>query len=182
MQDPVSQEKARPAAPRNAVASHAGPRCPALSPATLPASAPISAAGRVMWQEDCASQSLGMELEAAENGVARLSMTITPAMLNGHGTCHGGFLFTLADSAFAFACNSHGERAVAQHCSITYLTPVWGGERILAEAREEARRGRSGLYRVVLRRADGEVVALFEGLARFLGTRLSEEEKPHATP
>lgn len=145
----------------------------AARPAPPPAEA-VSAAARTMWRTDRASQALGMELEAAAGGAARLSLRIREDMLNGHGTCHGGFIFALADSAFAFACNSHGERAVAQHCAITYLAPVGAGARLTAEARECARRGRTGLYEVMVRDATGEVVARFEGLARFLGTPVDE--------
>jgi acyl-CoA thioesterase len=134
----------------------------------------VNGAARAMWSADRASQALGMRLEAAGGGAARIAFTIGEDMLNGHGTCHGGFIFALADSAFAFACNSHGERAVAQHCAITYLAPAHAGSRLVAEARERARRGRTGIYEVVVRDERGEVVALFEGLARFLGTPVDD--------
>ena len=79
------------------------------------------ASARIMWSDDAASQRLGMALDRVAPGQATLSMTITDAMANGHGDAHGGYIFTLADSAFAFACNSYNQKVVAQHCSITYL-------------------------------------------------------------
>ena len=118
-----------------------------------------------MWEADAASQGLGMVLEEAGPGIARVSMPVGPHMLNGHGSCHGGFIFALADSAFAFACNSRGRSAVAQSCSITYLRPVHAGQRLVATARELALAGRSGLYDVSVATADG-VVAEFRGQSR----------------
>ena len=92
-----------------------------LSPQAL-----AEACAKSMWDEDNASRHLGMELKAVSPGEATLSMVITEAMTNGHGTCHGGYIFTLADSAFAFACNSYNQRTVAQHCSVTYIAPADG--------------------------------------------------------
>ena len=122
-----------------------------------------------MWAEDRASPSLGMRLEAVAPGQAVLSMTVGETMVNGHGICHGGFIFTLADSAFAYACNSHGERAVAQHCAITFLRPGRRGETLRAEATERARAGRSGITDVRVTGADGTVVAEFRGQSRLTG-------------
>ena len=87
-----------------------------------------------MWAEDNASQGLGMVLEAVGPGTARMAMQVAPHMTNGHGMCHGGFIFTLADSAFAFACNSHNERAVAAQGAITFLAPAQRGETLRAVA------------------------------------------------
>jgi acyl-CoA thioesterase len=126
------------------------------------------AAAEAMWASDAASQGLGMEILAAGPGTAQLAMTVTPAMTNGHGTAHGGFIFALADSAFAFACNSHNERAVAAHCSITYLRPGKAGKRLVATAREVSRAGRSGIYDVEVAQ-EGEVIALFRGHSRLIG-------------
>ena len=123
------------------------------------------AAAAAMWADDKASRDLGMVLESIGPGHATLTMTVTPEMTNGHGTCHGGFLFTLADSAFAFACNSYNQKAVAQHCSVTYLVPVPEGAILRAEAREVSRQGRSGIYDVTLY-VDGTTVALFRGHSR----------------
>src|SRR5204863_8945680 len=99
-----------------------------------------------MWKEDNASKGLGMEILDIKPGYAQLAMTIKPNMVNGHGIAHGGFIFTLADSAFAFACNSHNERAVAAHGNITFIRPGKLGDRLVATAREVSRTGRSGIY------------------------------------
>ncbi len=108
-----------------------------------------------MWAEDKATQGLGMQLLDVGPGTARLAMTVTEHMVNGHGTCHGGFIFTLADSTFAFACNSHGQRAVAQHCTVTFIAPGRLGMRLTAEARERHRGERSGIYDVTVRDEGG---------------------------
>jgi acyl-CoA thioesterase len=121
-----------------------------------------------MWAEDRASQGLGMEVLEVGPGHAQLAMTITERMANGHGLCHGGFIFTLADSAFAFACNSHGARAVAQHCSITFVSPGRLGMRLLADARERQRGERSGIYDITVRDETGTVIAEFRGHSRTL--------------
>jgi acyl-CoA thioesterase len=101
-----------------------------------------------MWKEDDASKGLGMEILEIRAGEAVLSMEIMPHMVNGHGIAHGGFIFTLADSAFAFACNSHNERAVAAQCNISFIRPGKLGDRLVATAREISRSGRSGIYDV----------------------------------
>ena len=101
-----------------------------------------------MWKEDDASQGLGMEIVEIKAGEATLAMTVQPHMVNGHGIAHGGFIFTLADSAFAFACNSHNERTVAAQCDISFIRPGKLGDRLVATAREISRTGRSGIYDV----------------------------------
>lgn len=121
-----------------------------------------------MWADDHASRALGMTIERVGPGAAELSMTVTREMTNGHGTAHGGFIFALADSAFAFACNSRGPRAVAAQCHVAYLRPGRAGDRLLATAVEVAREGRSSIYDVHVRCA-GEVVAEFRGHARQIG-------------
>lgn len=128
-----------------------------------------------MWAEDQASQGLGMALEAVAPGRATVAMTVTAAMVNGHGSCHGGFIFALADSAFAFACNSRNARAVAAQCSVTYLRPGRLGERLVAVAEERAVVGRSGIYDVSVRDRQGEVVAEFRGHSRSVGQNFFEE-------
>jgi acyl-CoA thioesterase len=125
-----------------------------------------------MWWEDAASQGLGMELVTVAPGAATLAMTVTDHMVNGHGTCHGGFLFTLADSAFAFACNGYDVRTVAQHCSITFVSPAKLGDRLIAQAQERQRAGRSGIYDVSVQREDGAVIAEFRGHSRTVGGAL----------
>jgi acyl-CoA thioesterase len=103
------------------------------------------AVAAAMWAEDRATNGLGMRLDAVGPGSATISMTVTERMVNGHGICHGGFIFALADSAMAFASNSHGERAVAQHCAVTFLRPGRLGEELRADAAERARAARSGI-------------------------------------
>jgi len=123
-----------------------------------------------MWADDSASRGLGMHLAEIGPGRAQLEMVVTEAMSNGHGMCHGGFIFALADSAFAFACNTYGERAVASQCNITYLRPGRCGDRLIAVAQERARAGRSGLYDVRVTTPDGSVLAEFRGHSRVVGT------------
>jgi acyl-CoA thioesterase len=124
-----------------------------------------------MWAGDAASQGMGMALESVAPGAARLSMEVAARMVNGHGICHGGYLFALADSAFAFACNTTGEVAVAQHGAVTFVRPARLGERLVADAREQHRAQRSGTYDVRVETADGELVALFRGDCRTTGAR-----------
>ncbi|WP_220335169.1 hydroxyphenylacetyl-CoA thioesterase PaaI [Paracoccus thiocyanatus] len=134
------------------------------------------ASAQAMWNDDSASQRLGMSLDHIAPGQATLSMTVTEAMSNGHGNCHGGYIFTLADSAFAFACNSYNQLAVAQHCSISYLLPVRIGDRLTAQAREVSRRGRSGIYDIRITNQDGAHLAEFRGHSRTVkGTHLPVE-------
>ena len=126
------------------------------------------ASAQAMWAEDKASRALGMKIEKIGPGFAVLSMSVGADMVNGHGSCHGGYIFTLADSAFAFACNSHNQRHVAQHCQISYLSPGRLGMRLTAEARERHRGERSGIYDVTVRSETGEVIAEFRGHSRSI--------------
>ena len=126
------------------------------------------ASADAMWSADTASRGLGMEIVDVAPGRATLTMTVGEAMLNGHEIAHGGFIFTLADSAFAFACNSYGERTVAQHCTISFIKPVAKGDRLVATAREVSRVGRSGIYDVSVS-ANGAIVAEFRGFSRTIG-------------
>jgi acyl-CoA thioesterase len=123
---------------------------------------------QAMWADDKASQGLGMEILEVGPGRARLAMTVTERMVNGHGSCHGGFIFTLADSAFAFACNSHGQPAVAQHCAVTFVAPGRLGMRLVADAHERQRGERSGIYDITVRDEAGTVIAEFRGHSRTL--------------
>lgn len=146
--------------------------------ASMPASAMnpqqlAEASTAAMWAGDLASQGLGMALETVAPGRAVVSMTITEAMTNGHKTCHGGFIFTLADSAFAFACNSYNQRAVAQIASISFLAPAFAGDHLRAEAHEVARAGRSGIYDIRVTNQKDAVIAEFRGHSRTVkGTHL----------
>lgn len=134
-------------------------------------------AAKLMWDDDPASQTLGMTLDMIAPGQADMSMTVRPDMSNGHGICHGGFIFALADSAFAFACNSYNNRVVAQHNTITYLAPGKLGEQLTAKARETSRTGRSGIYDVHVFGEDGRDVAIFRGHSRQIsGTHFKEDE------
>ena len=120
-------------------------------------------AGKTMYERDPASQALGMTLDAIRPGYARMRMRVRDDMLNGHGTCHGGYIFMLADSAFAFACNSHNFNTVGAGCTIDYLAPARAGDVLVAEAVEQALAGKTGVYDVVVTDQDGRKVALFRG-------------------
>ena len=120
-------------------------------------------AGKTMYERDPASQALGMTLDAIRPGYARMRMRVREDMLNGHGTCHGGYIFMLADSAFAFACNSHNFNTVGAGCTIDYLAPGRAGDVLVAEAVEQALSGKTGVYDVVVTDQDGRKVALFRG-------------------
>jgi acyl-CoA thioesterase len=124
-----------------------------------------------MWKEDGASQGLGMEILEVKAGHAVLTMTVQPHMVNGHGIAHGGFIFTLADSAFAFACNSHNQRTVAAQCNISFIRPGKLGDTLVAAAREISRTGRSGIYDVRVTVND-TVVAELRGHSRTIGGAL----------
>jgi acyl-CoA thioesterase len=145
-----------------------------------------------MWRDDAASQGLGMALLDVGPGRAVLRMAVTAAMCNGHGTCHGGFIFALADSAFAFACNTGNERTVAARCDVTFLRPVQAGQVLVADAREVARWGRNGLYDVTVRDETGRdetgrdetgrngdtTIAEFRGHSRGLGSPILPTGEP----
>src|SRR5882762_9755883 len=121
-----------------------------------------------MWQEDDASKGLGMEIVEIRPGQATMAMTVQPHMVNGQRIAHGGFIFLLADSTFAFACNSHNERAVAAQCNISFIRPGKLGDRLVATAREISRNGRSGIYDVRVT-VDDTVIAEFRGHSRVIG-------------
>ena len=121
-----------------------------------------------MFDRDLASRGLGIRLLDAGNGQATVQMTVTAGMVNGHAIAHGGYLFLLADTAFACACNSHGPVTVAAGADIAFLQPVRAGDVLVASARERARSGRSGIYDVTVHR-DGAVVAEFRGRSRTVG-------------
>lgn len=128
-----------------------------------------------MWDRDQASKWLGMSLDEVGPGVATLSMSVEAHHTNGHDICHGGYIFTLADSAFAFACNTYNRRAVAQHNSISFLLPGKLGDRLTAVANEVTRSGRTGIYDAKVTNQDGEVIAVFRGNSRTIkGTHFEE--------
>lgn len=131
---------------------------------------------QAMWAADAASAALGIELVDVGPGRARLRMTVTDVMVNGHAIAHGGLVFTLADSAFAVACNTHGVVTVAAGADITFIAPARLGDVLVADAVEQVTYGRSGVtdVRVLREGPDGEtLVALFRGRSRSLGRAVS---------
>jgi len=116
-----------------------------------------------MFARDSASQSLGMQVKEVRPGYARLTLIVRPDMLNGHAICHGGVIFSLADSAFAIACNSHNQNTVASGCSIDFLVPARAGDELSAEAVERALLGRIGIYDVTVTNSANRTIALFRG-------------------
>ncbi|GIT91539.1 phenylacetic acid degradation protein PaaD [Jannaschia pagri] len=127
-----------------------------------------------MWNRDAASQWLGMERVAVGEGTATLRLTIAAHHCNGHGTCHGGVIFALADSAFAFACNSRNEVTVAQHAQVSFIAPGRLGDCLTAEAKEVSKQGKNGIYDVRVTGPSG-VVAEFRGMSRTIRGQVFEE-------
>jgi acyl-CoA thioesterase len=139
--------------------------------------AKLSAAA--MYDADRASQLLGIEITAVAPGRATARMRVTDSMINGHDIAHGGYVFLLADTVFAFACNSYGRVSVAASADIVFVMPARLGDELVAEAAERVRYGRSGVYDVTVRRSGGEVVAEFRGRSRSLDVSLID---PPASP
>lgn len=131
---------------------------PKMNPQAL-----AEAAGAAMFSRDPASQGLGMKLVEIRPGYARMTMPVRSDMLNGHQTCHGGFIFALADSAFAFACNSHNHTTVGAGCTIDYLAPGRLDDLLTAEAIERALAGKTGIYDVNVTNQEGKMIATFRG-------------------
>jgi acyl-CoA thioesterase len=123
-----------------------------------------------MLASDEASRALGIAISGVDAGRATATMTVRPDMANGHGICHGGYVFLLADTAFAFACNTHGPATVASGADVEFLAPVSVGDVLVAEAFEVFLRGRSGVYDVVVRRGE-ETVSVFRGRSRALASK-----------
>ncbi|MEU8245032.1 hydroxyphenylacetyl-CoA thioesterase PaaI [Nonomuraea sp. NPDC048916] len=119
-----------------------------------------------MMASDTASAALGIELVELGPGRAACRMTVTRQMINGHELCHGGYVFLLADTAFACACNTHGPVTVAAGAEITFVAPARESDVLVAEAVERTRYGRSGIYDITVRKSDGQVVAEFRGRSR----------------
>lgn len=135
-------------------------------------------AGRVaaaMLAAEGTGPSWGIRIEEARSGYVRLTMMLREDMLNGHGTAHGGMVFALADTAFAYACNAANERTVAAQANIVFLSSAGAGELLVAEAEELSSSGRSGVYRVAVRTASGRPVAEFTGYSRSIGGRIVED-------
>jgi len=142
---------------------------------TLTAKIRAERAAEVMWSDDRASTWFGMTLDHVDEGCARLSLTVASHHANGHGICHGGVIFALADSAFAFACNSRNQSTVAQHNSITYIAPAHVGDKLVAEAQEVNLTGRNGVYDVAVRTESRIKIAEFRGCSRSVCGTLFEE-------
>jgi acyl-CoA thioesterase len=132
-----------------------------------------------MYERDPASIALGMRIASVAPGRAEVSMTVRPDMLNGHAICHGGFIFTLADSAFAYACNSYNLVTVASGCAIDFLAPARAGDVLTAHAAERSSAGRTGVYDIDVTNQRGESIALFRGKSyRIKGHVIDEESAP----
>ena len=116
-----------------------------------------------MWSRDRAAQGLGMRILGMKPGYAKLAMPVRADMVNGHHICHGGMIFTLADTAFAYSCNSYNKNTVASACHIDFLAPAKEGEMLEAEAIEQSQSGRTGVYDVTVRSTTGKTIALFRG-------------------
>jgi phenylacetic acid degradation protein PaaD len=136
--------------------------------------------GAAMYGRDVAAQALGITLDSIAPGHSRMRMTVREDMLNGHGVCHGGIIFTLADTAFAYACNSRNAVTLAQNCSIDFVSAARAGDVLVADAAEHHQFSRTGLYDVTVTRAeDGQVVARFRGRSyRVRGMILPSGEGP----
>jgi acyl-CoA thioesterase len=130
-----------------------------------------------MYSRDTASRALGMRIVRIEPGFAELTMPVRADMLNGHAICHGGLIFTLADSAFAFACNSYNLSTVASGCAIEFIAPAREGDLLTARARERQLAGRTGVYDVEVANERGDVVALFRGKSYRIKGHVVEETK-----
>lgn len=127
-----------------------------------------------MYREDRTCQDLGITVDGIAEGTATARLRLAPTMVNGHGTAHGGYLFLLADVAFAYACNTRGATTVAQAAQVTFLRPARAGDDLVAEAVERSRSGANGIYDVTVRRGDGTVIAEFRGQSRSLPKRAEQ--------
>ena len=150
-----------------------GEHHPASTPQQAQALAERVAEG--MYSRDSASQALGMKIASVGPGHAEMTMTVRADMLNGHAICHGGFIFTLADSTFAFACNSYNLTTVASGCAIDYMAPAREGDVLTARARERSVSGRTGVYDIEVKNQRGETIALFRGKSYRIKGHVVEE-------
>jgi acyl-CoA thioesterase len=143
----------------------------------MDANATADKVARAMLAAEGTGPAWGVEIEEAGEGYARVRMVMRADMLNGHGTAHGGMVFALADTAFAYACNSRNLRSVAAQASIVYLEPAREGDVLIGEAREQALVGRSGVYHVSVRSEDGRAIAEFTGFSRSVGGEIIGESE-----
>lgn len=132
---------------------------------------------RIMWADDTAAHHAGMKLEAVGPGFARLSMQVRAEFTNGHGMTHGGYIFLLADTAFAYSCNSHNQRAVAAGASIEFMAPSQRGDLLTAVAQEQHKAGRTGVYDIRVSNQDGILIALFRGKSATIKGQFVQETR-----
>lgn len=130
---------------------------------------------RAMYEKDTCAQALGIEIIEMDDGYAQMTMTVSPSQLNGHQTCHGGQLFSLADTAFAYACNSQGLAAVASAASIDFLRPAFAGEKLIATARLKQQGKLTGVYDIEIVNQQQKTVALFRGKSHRIGGTITGE-------
>ena len=146
-----------------------------MSTSKLTPSERAQRSGRAMIENDNTFRELGAQLELIETGAARVSLKITQSHSNGHGFCHGGIIFTLADATFGLACNSYNVKAVAQSCNITFISPVKETDILIAEAKELKKFGRSAIYDVTIKNQDNNLIAIFRGHSREIGGSIFQE-------
>jgi acyl-CoA thioesterase len=135
------------------------------------------ACAKAMWEEDHVAQNLGMTLDLINPGKAQISMPVGGDMINGHEICHGGYIFILADSAFAYACNSHNQFCVAQHCDISFLRSAKKNDTLSALASERVRQGRTGICDITVTNQLQEIVAEFRGISRTIKGEFIPQQK-----
>lgn len=128
-----------------------------------------------MWANDAASKWLGFILADVDEGTATMTLTVLKHHTNGHGICHGGILFSLADSTFAFACNSRNQNTLAQHCMVTFIAPAKLDDRLTATAKEISKARRNGVYDVKITDQDGQIIGEFRGFSRTINGQLFPE-------
>ncbi len=143
----------------------------------MPSTPTAREVARAMYARDRAAQELGVELLEVAHGYARMAMRVRENMLNGHAICHGGYIFALADTAFAYACNADNRVTLALSCHVSFTAPAAAGDRLVAEAEEIAAGGRTGVYDVTVRREDGTLIAVFRGQAYRTRAKLIGEEE-----
>lgn len=139
-----------------------------MNDTSLTPDALAQACAKQMYSTDDATQHLGIEILEVKSGQAKLKMPVQDYMLNGHKICHGGYIFLLADTAFAFACNTYNQVTVAQHCAVIFLRPGQAGSELTATAIERTKTSRSGIYDITVRDQDETIIAEFRGHSRSL--------------
>ena len=156
---------------------------PLTQPSREAAQALAEATASAMWARDRAAQGLDMRILGMKPGYAKLAMPVRADMVNGHHICHGGMIFTLADTAFAYSCNSYNKNTVASACHIDFLAPAKEGETLEAEAIEQSQSGRTGVYDVTVRSTTGKTIALFRGKSyRIQGEVIAGLQQADTTP